>query len=98
MGKCTTTYTKENGEVVTKDKKKFITLEGAIQHCKVKNALPDRMRKIVAYKCPVCHQYHVGRNGHKLTTNYKNKLVKESQIIYKISYPVNVKVLGKITL
>lgn len=62
-----------------KPKKKFNTLDDAIAHCKRMNILPNRINKIVSYKCPVCHMFHVGRNGKPLTKKYVDKLSKPKQ-------------------
>ena len=53
----------ENGEKVWKDKVKFLTLDDAIIEAKRMNNLPKTIHKLVAYKCTVCHKYHIGRNG-----------------------------------
>lgn len=60
-----------------KPKKKFDTLEQAIAHCKDMNTRQGRIHKIVSYKCPVCHFFHVGRNGKELTSKYVNNLVNQ---------------------
>lgn len=67
-----------NGQPVFKPKQKFETLDDAIKECKLLNAMPHRIHKIVSYKCTVCHKYHVGRNGKEITSKLKEKLIKES--------------------
>lgn len=62
-----------------KPKKKFATQEDAIAHCKRMNAIPSRIHKVVSYKCPVCHTFHVGRNGKLLTQKYVGNLVKQKE-------------------
>jgi len=53
----------ENGNKVWKPKKKFDTLDDAIEACKHINGLDKTIHKVVSYKCTVCHKYHIGRNG-----------------------------------
>jgi hypothetical protein len=67
----------EDGTKVFKDKKKFDTLDEAIEECKKLNALPHRISKIVSYKCKHCHKYHTGRNGKTITDKYREKLQAE---------------------
>jgi hypothetical protein len=66
-----------DGTKVFKDKKKFNTLEEAIEECKKLNALPHRISKIVSYKCKHCCKYHTGRNGKIISSDYKDKLNSE---------------------
>lgn len=74
---CTTkVFNVETQEMVEKPKKAFETNELAIKHCKIVNALPNRINKVVPYKCHTCHQFHVGRNGSELTKKYLDKLIK----------------------
>jgi len=42
-------------------KKKFMTLEDAIAEAKRLNLKDQQIHKVVAYKCSVCHKYHVGK-------------------------------------
>ena len=71
---CTTTRIDEfSGESVQKEKRKFDTLELAISHCKKMNILPDRIAKIVSYKCNTCHKFHVGRNGNEIKDKERAK-------------------------
>jgi len=66
-----------DGTKVFKEKRKFETLDEAIEECKKLNALPHRISKIVSYKCKHCHKYHTGRNGKVITEKYKSKLQME---------------------
>lgn len=71
-------YIDSNGNKITKPKKKFATLEDAISECKKLNSKENRISKLVSYKCPVCHKFHIGRNG---------KLIKKGNFeIYKNKY------------
>jgi len=56
-------YIDNNGERIFKAKKKFNTLEEAIQECSRINNKPQTIHKVVPYKCKTCHMFHVGRNG-----------------------------------
>lgn len=86
---CTTKYVdRVNGQLIDKPKKAFDTLEQAISHCKVMNALPERKFKIVSYKCKSCHKFHVGRNGNEISAKEKIKLTK----------PKGFTIVGKIDL
>jgi hypothetical protein len=79
--KCTTTVTDYNtGEQVEKPKKAYDTLDDAIAACKAINTKPNRIHKVVSYKCKSCHKYHIGRNGKELTDKYVSKLKKGKRI------------------
>jgi len=75
----------EDGQKVMQPKKQFNTLDDAIKAAKVDNAKPERLSKVVAYKCATCHKYHVGRNGKPLSykdkLRYQNELALEQGII-----------------
>jgi predicted CXXCH cytochrome family protein len=68
----------ENLNPVLKNKKKFDTLDLAIEQAKKINSKDHIIHKVVAYKCSKCHKYHIGRNGKKLKekerTKFKNTL------------------------
>lgn len=49
-------------EYIKKDKIKFNTLDEAIEEAKRINSLGKNIHKVVAYKCSVCHKYHIGKN------------------------------------
>jgi hypothetical protein len=74
----------EDGQKVMQAKKQFNTLDDAIKAAKIDNAKPERLSKVVAYKCPTCHKYHVGRNGKVLTekekAKYQREILAESKI------------------
>jgi Ser-tRNA(Ala) deacylase AlaX len=78
VGCNTLVRTEEDGTKVYKDKKKFDSLDDAIEACKKVNAQPHRISKLVSYKCKCCHKYHIGRNGKTITDKYRNKLSAES--------------------
>jgi uncharacterized membrane protein len=46
---------------VKQPKKKFTTLDGAIAEAKRINQKENQIHKVIAYKCSVCHKYHVGK-------------------------------------
>lgn len=46
-----------------KPKRKFDTLEEAIDECKIRNKDEKRIHKLVSYKCPICYKFHIGTNG-----------------------------------
>lgn len=52
-------------------KKKFETLDSAIEAAKICNSQEKRIHKLVAYKCSKCFKYHIGSNG-KLLKKEKN--------------------------
>ena len=47
--------------LMKKPKKKFDTLDDAINACKSINK--KSKMKVVSYKCKKCFKYHIGRNG-----------------------------------
>ena len=82
----------ELGEVVQRPKKKFDTLDKAIEVAKYENSKSEHFSKVVAYKCSVCHKYHIGRNGKTLTQKERDKRTKE------INQSKKLKIVGKIDL
>jgi len=79
------------GKETLRFKRKFGSLDSAIKNCKFENAKDKQIRKLVSYKCTVCHHYHIGRGKTIITTKYRNKLKKELS-------EVNFKIIGKIKL
>lgn len=62
--KCETlVYIDKEGKRITRPKRKFNTMEEAIQECFRVNAKPQAIHKVVPYKCRTCGKYHIGRNG-----------------------------------
>lgn len=55
-------------------KEQFETQDDAIDVCKVINNRPKQIHKVVPYKCPVCHKYHVGKN--KTVINHDKNIYK----------------------
>ena len=51
-----------SNQPVKQDKKKYDTLDDAIEAAKDINKKGQNIYKAVAYKCSVCFKYHVGRN------------------------------------
>lgn len=47
--------------VNTRKKRKFLRPEEAVKEAERINKLPHVIKKCVAYKCTVCHFFHVGR-------------------------------------
>ncbi|MEK6828585.1 MAG: hypothetical protein AABY15_00465 [Nanoarchaeota archaeon] len=101
----------QDGTKVFKYKKKFETLDEAIEACKKLNSQPHRISKVVSYKCGSCCKYHVGRNGKQITDKYRNKLqnelheptpeeIEEKKVRIRASdiEHANFKIVGKIDL
>ena len=63
----------ENGQMVTKPKKQFDTMDEAIIVAKKKNSEPHQIHKLVAYKCKTCFKYHIGRNGKEISDKVRKK-------------------------
>ena len=59
-----------DGTKVFKYKKKFETLDEAIEACKKLNSQPHRISKLVSYKCGSCCKYHTGSNGIQIKEKY----------------------------
>ena len=95
----------KDGSRNLKYKKTYNTLDDAIEKCKELTARPSQVRKLVAYKCSICHYYHIGRNNTLLTDNNgKRKIVGEIKTdIPKVVYQLEgtnstLKIIGKIDL
>ena len=78
----TFSHINDKGRKTYKDKKSFDTLKEAILECKILNAKPKQITKLVSYKCTDCHKYHIGRNGKMLTQKYKDKLNVELKTLF----------------
>jgi predicted RNA-binding Zn-ribbon protein involved in translation (DUF1610 family) len=87
----TFSHINEDGTKTYKDKHKFNTLDDAITECKKLNANSNQLTKLVSYKCPECHKYHIGRNGKPVTDKYREKLEKTKPT-------PTFKIVGKINL
>lgn len=57
----------ENGILKEVKKKAFETLDDAIEQARKMNSNGQQIHKVIAYKCPLCHKYHVGRSKKELT-------------------------------
>lgn len=89
---CTTKHINPNTQLLEdKPKKQYPTNEAAIKACKSVNALPNRINKVVPYKCPICFKFHIGRNGKPLTKKYLEKITKSREF-------TGFKIVGKIDL
>lgn len=87
----------ELGRPVLKKKLKYKTHDQAVEACKRMNIRKGQIMKLVTYKCKVCHEYHIGRNGKEITPKYRNKLLREEQKKYETK-PISFKIVGKIDL
>lgn len=76
---CQTERVQEDGTTVIVDKVKFNTLDEAIIEAKKQNLMPQKLEKVVSYKCRFCHKYHIGRNGTLITEKYRDKLKAEKR-------------------
>ena len=91
-------FNAETGKVIAKPKERYETLDDAIKACKELNTRPDRVEKIVSYKCDFCHKYHTGRNGKEITDKYREKItpkVKEKKVTVETP---NFKIIGYLDL
>lgn len=88
-----------------KYKRSYNTLDEAIMKCKELNSRSSQIRKLVSYKCNICHKYHIGR-GKTLLTNEGGKRKNNGIIktdIPKVLYQLEgtnttLKIIGKIDL
>jgi len=55
------------GKVFTKEKIGYLTDKEAIERARVMNCREHTIHKLVAYKCPICQKWHVGRSRKVLT-------------------------------
>ncbi len=75
--KCFTKSVDIFGKEVFVEKKKYTTLDNAIEVAKSINSKEDREFKLVAYKCKYCFGYHIGKNGKIIKEKEKEKIKKE---------------------
>lgn len=92
-----------DGVKSTKKKIQYKSLDEAIIKCKETNLKPKTTEKYVAYKCTVCHKYHIGRNGKSISKKYRKKLEKEKKYLgwkKKVNKVrnINFNIIGKIDL
>ena len=57
----------ENNRPIFKEKEKFNSLDEAIEIAGKMNLRKGQIRKIISYKCDMCHHYHIGRSKKELT-------------------------------
>jgi hypothetical protein len=61
-----------DGNPIFVDKIKYNTDKEAIEAARQMNIQEKVIHKLVAYKCPVCHYWHIGRNKTVLSPKDKN--------------------------
>lgn len=57
----------KNGEWFEKEKLAYPNLDSAISHARKMNLRNEQIHKMMAYKCSICGQYHIGRTKSVLT-------------------------------
>jgi predicted RNA-binding Zn-ribbon protein involved in translation (DUF1610 family) len=82
---------------VYKKKVKYKTHDKAVEAAKRINMKPSQVMKVVTYKCPVCHTYHIGRSKNPITPKCRKKLIAEASRRLKSAIPT-LKIVGKIDL
>ena len=87
----------ELGRPILKKKLKYKSHDKAVKACKNMNLRKGQIIKLVTYKCTVCHEYHIGRNGTKITPKYRNKLLREEMKKFSPK-KIILKIVGKINL
>ena len=70
----------EFGNTKWREKKKYSSLDDAILVAKKVNLDPSRPRKVIAYKCPHCHKYHIGRGLKKMKESDREKILKSIKL------------------
>lgn len=88
----------EDGTPILKPKIKYKTHEKAVKACKTFNLQQSQIKKLVTYKCPICFQYHIGRNGKDVKPKYRDKIRKLNDQAGEAKMRVGFKVVGKIDL
>jgi hypothetical protein len=63
----------ENHNPVYRPKLKFDTLDQAIEQAKIFNSKQHQIHKLIAYKCPICFKFHIGRGKKEITEKERNK-------------------------
>lgn len=72
---CQKVVITKKGEKILQNKKKYQSELAAKSACKNINLKPNVKEMCSAYYCSVCGQWHVGRNGRKMTDGAKQKLI-----------------------
>ena len=82
--KCETLdYVKPDGTKVMKPKRGYNTDKEAIEVARKMNLRERQIHKMVAYKCPYCNLWHVGKNHTVLTEKDREKYRKNKIILNK---------------
>ena len=91
----------ENGEKQYKSKKCYATQEEAIVMARKLNLSPQTVHKYSAYKCSICHKWHVGKNKYKTITEEDREKIRkqiETENFYKkASYGKHIRITEKIS-
>ena len=69
-------------------KKAYDTELKAQETCFFLNLQPNSISKLVSYKCPVCHKWHIGHSGKKINTVERAKISEQYEkwkMIHRIS-------------
>lgn len=86
----------KDGKISVVDKVKYATLEEAQEAADKQNILLTRTEKIYPYQCRVCKQFHVGRNGDRLTQDDVDEIWER---IKPVEYRApELKVIGKVDI
>ena len=88
----------ELGNPVFKHKVRYSTHDKAIKVCKTLNLKEGQFRKLVTYKCKVCHTYHIGRNSTIIDKKYLDKIRRENNKGDLSKRQIQLKIIGKIEL
>ena len=86
----------ELGRPILKNKVKYPTHDKAVHACKTLNLRQGQIRKLVTYKCKVCHTYHIGRNKTIVSSKYRKKLRYENDRAGMANRKIQFKITGKI--
>ena len=65
-----------DGKVFTKEKIGYSSDKEAIEMARVMNCREHTIHKLVAYKCPVCQKWHIGRSRKVLTEKEREHYMK----------------------
>ena len=65
-----------DGKVFTKEKIGYSSDKEAIEMARVMNCREHTIHKLVAYKCPVCQKWHIGRSSKVLTEKEREHYMK----------------------
>ena len=80
---CQTVITDDAGNEILKDKKKFTSYKDADNAAKLQMASENINQILVAYKCKMCSNFHIGRNGKIMDNLDKRKSIRDAEIIRK---------------